>query len=306
MKRAVLVGGAVAVVCAAACAVESGAGRDGRPGGAAPEGVALDGAVDGPAPSGRGDAGDVTTAGAGGGGPADPTWQCLGLPLNPSPSNTLITVTLGVFSGTTRRPATSAVVRSCARADVDCANPVAADAPVGRNGFASVLLPQNFDGFFEVRSTDPDPATAFVPELGFLPAREIMRGAVGRGLLVFTRGEIGQFTALSGGSFDPTAPGSGVLITTALNCDHRSAPGVAFALTSPGQATAQTRSFYFNQGLPNPNATQTDTSGVFGLTNLLAGTVTVSGSIVASQEPLAPNAAATVRDGWITILYASP
>jgi hypothetical protein len=283
---------------------EAGAGEGGEAG--AGEGGEAGAGEAGAGAGGEAGAGEAGAGGEAGSAPVDPTWECLGKPLNPPPTNAPVGLTLAVLNGITRTPAPNAVVRACARVDPACNAPVAADTPVAPNGLVSVQVPLNFDGFFEVRSTDPDPATAFVPELGILPPREIMRGALGRGLLVFTRAEVAQLTGLAGGSFDPEQPPNGLLIVTALNCESRTAPAVSFSLTSPAQASPQTRPFYLNQGFPNPNAAQTDPSGVFGLTNLFQGNVTVTGTIAGQSRPLVTDAVATVRDGWITILFASP
>ncbi len=234
--------------------------------------------------------------------PATP-WGCLG---ESTPLGTGQPVTVGlrvVNAAASNAPKIGAIVRACSYLDASCDRPLH-ETTSDANGEALLPLTDDFAGHFEVVSPlagDSDPE---VPVLVFLPPRDIVRGAVGRTVYTFKASEAQALVGFAGGSFNAYL--NGVLTATALDCQSKPAAGVSFTLLSMAQASPDTKAFYTNRAVPDATRTETDVSGSFGLTNLFGGAVALANSVNALQQPLASNAGAFVREGWMTQIYVAP
>ncbi|HEU4412931.1 MAG TPA: hypothetical protein VFS43_47255 [Polyangiaceae bacterium] len=303
---------------AAACFVENvrvgddiiagsgGAGGAGTAGaaGTGGGGTAGDGAGGGGTGGAAGMGGGAGGAAGAGGGPIDVTWGCLDLPPL-EPTSQIVNLELEVVSGITRQPAVGALVRACGRLDVSCELPVANDTSVDEGGHVTLPVPENFSGYFEIRSP-PETPDPYVPELLYLPAREILRGQSRRAVL-FKEADAASLAALIGGSFAVGEPPNAFAIATALTCTGALAAQVSFALTSPSSASASTKQFYTDpNNLPRTDATETSASGTFGLTNLNAGIVSLSATVNPRQRPMGDDALFMTRDDWLTLVYVAP
>ncbi|HEU4406206.1 MAG TPA: hypothetical protein VFS43_13155 [Polyangiaceae bacterium] len=242
--------------------------------------------------------------------PIDEKWGCLdGPPLQPTA--TTVDLRLEVVGAITRTAAVGALVRACNRIDTTCSTPLVPDTPVGASGQVIMGVGENFNGYFEIRSPPAEP-TKYVPEILYLPTREIVRreGPVRRALL-FTEAEGQSLIQLVGGTFTQGQTPNAAVIATALDCQGTASPGISFELTSPDVASDQTVTFYTDRNnLPRTVATETSETGTYALTNLLdssaAGTVALQATINSLGRTMGNDSVAIVRDNWITVIYVAP
>ncbi|HEU4407132.1 MAG TPA: hypothetical protein VFS43_17820 [Polyangiaceae bacterium] len=242
--------------------------------------------------------------------PVDPLWVCLDEPPL-MPTNQVVDLRLEVVDAIARTPAVGALVRACNRLDPTCTSPFAPDTPVGPSGQVILGVPENFNGYFEVRSPVDEP-DKFVPEILYLPAREIVRreGPVRRALL-FREADARALAELVGGTFALGQTPNALALAVALNCQGNASPGISFELTTPDVASSQTVSFYTDRNnLPRLAATETSESGTFALTNLVdsaaAGTMALQATINPLQRTMGDGPVSLVRDNWMTLVYVAP
>jgi hypothetical protein len=180
-------------------------------------------------------------------------------------------------------------------------------------------VPENFNGYFEVYGPQgPDVRDpTFVRTMVFFPTREILRGGKGRGIFSFNAAGLNGLAQLANGSFsddddtgpDDTEPGTGLAVLTALDCQGTLAAKTTYNIETPASQTdGVTQGFYTLMQLPNPDTTETDTSGTGGYTNLNPGPVLFSSTNNALGRRTTPDsgAPAFIRAGWYTQVYVSP
>lgn len=262
------------------------------------------GAGGGAAGAGAGGAGGGDAGAGGQGGRGEPQWACLDEP-PPRPSSELVDITLQIVSGSDRKPAADATARACDRLDLACSTPIAPAAPVDAAGEVSLRVPGNFDGYFEIRSSSLGPTPSFVPVNASLPQPGLIRGTLAQRVLVYAPADLSALTVLAGGSFDAAQPPNAMLVAGALDCQGNPAAGVVFEIAPATLRSDKTKIFYVNRGVPDSSAVETDASGSFGVTNLNAGVLTLTGSLGEPRRAL-PEGTAILRDGEMTSVFVAP
>jgi hypothetical protein len=270
---------------------------------AAPDGAgdaAADGASDA-APIGLGDGGNE-------GAQADP-WGCLSQPPEVLDPDLQVTVTLQVMDAIQHSVAAGSVdggsdldtisgswlprvsVRPCDLLDPDCAN---APRPVLTSdaGTAAFELTGAFTGFFDLHRSDLVPATLYP---GNLLAGQTTATFPAYGIRPAELEAIAKTTDVS---LELDA-GVGHALVTIYDCQDHQAAGVLLAYENQGASAIP---FYFDDGLPNPAATQTDGYGLGGAINVQVGTLTVTATLATSGTRVGTTSF-DVRPGALTFAW---
>jgi hypothetical protein len=234
-------------------------------------------------------------------------WGCLDEPPQQTSQNVFVELQLLVAT-TAGVPVTSAIVRACSRLEFTaCNNPLGGEFPVDSSGKVRVPVPQNFDGYLEVFDKDSrlDYNPKFIRSLVFFPTREVIRGAVGRGIFVLDENTVETLAALVGGTFDQT---TGIVALSTLNCESAVAPGVSYGIPNMSITTPLTKGFYTFDTLPTQGLTETDKSGLGGYTNITAGPAAFTATLNAQQRLITDESGTGVfvRAGWYTQVHISP
>jgi len=158
-------------------------------------------------------------------------------------------------------------VRACALRDPDCNDGTQA-AMTDDAGKVDFRLNGDFAGFFDIRRPDLVPATLYPGKLlagqstTSFPAYDIRPDDFVSLALLATN---------SAPTLDQDS-GVGHVIVTIYDCQDHQAPGVSLTYDS---RSSKTESFYFQNGLPNLKATQTDGYGLAGALNVPVGPLAV-------------------------------
>jgi hypothetical protein len=216
-------------------------------------------------------------------GPLD-RWDCLGAPPEPLDPTLNVEVTLVVMDATQNSTAAGAVdggsdldtvtgtwlpgvtARQCTLRDLDCTSPQMT-AVTNDAGQAKFHMTGDFAGFFRLDRPDLVPAALYP---GNLLAGQTTVSFPAYGIRPFDFTTLALVASGSTPALDPDG-GLGHLIVTIYDCQDHQAPGVSVTYDSWGP---DSDSFYFTNGLPDRKATQTDSYGLAGATNVPIGSVT--------------------------------
>jgi hypothetical protein len=253
---------------------------------------------------------------------ADPIWGCLDEPPL-VPTSNAVPIQLEVLNANNRTPRTDAFVRVCSAFDSLCRDSIGEPVQVDVAGKANLQVAGNFNGFLQVYGPqgpdvdDPD----FVRLMVYLPTREILRGAQGRGVLVFNTELIKTLAVLGGGTFESNSSevggpksDNGLILLTTLNCSEPSttAAGVSYQLLGDQRIEGKTSGFYTvgqaGQNLPSTVNTETDGGGAGGFTNVKEGLALVTAKLNPLSRFISKESgtAVFVRAGWYTQVYVAP
>jgi hypothetical protein len=147
-------------------------------------------------------------------------------------------------------------------------------------------IPAAFTGFVSFTRSDLTPGVYFLnpavnSDLDALPVQVVTPDLV---------------KALTGIVGSPQQDANGLMLLSVFDCDGKGAAGVSF--TAQGPATPPV-TFYSISGLPQANATGTDTAGYGGFVNVPPGAVGVTATINASKRSM-PVDSVVVKAGTIT------
>lgn len=95
-------------------------------------------------------------------------------------------------------------------------------------------------------------------------------------------------------------PDQGVVLLSAVDCQHKTAADVSFTSNDDSAVT-----FYAIAGLPNTSATATDSNGFGGLLGVRSGPITISAHVGKAQRLLA-TVDLLVRAGSVTYTRVGP
>ena len=189
-------------------------------------------------------------------------------------------------------PVSGITVVACNALDVLCSEPVTA-APVSDDaGGATVVVPDDFAGFFQFTGPGYVPSKAYVGHLlADASTFQAPFPILATSATLTLAGALGVPMIL-----DPEA-GVGHFFFQVYDCFDHLAPGVSFSLAiDPGPDTLQ---WYLTTGIPSTTATQTDSRGAGGTLNVPAGAVLVTATLAATQTTI--GTVNTVIDpGWAT------
>lgn len=227
--------------------------------------------------------------------------RCVGH-VAPAPAPTTATVDLSMtfFDAVnpTQTLGAGITVQACAKLDVGCTKkPPIADAVItGKDGRADFTVPAGFDGYLQINTAD----NRTVPALWyFSPTPTENRNY---NVLLLSPASFQGIAQTVGATIDAT---KGHAFNIALDCTANYgvfAKGVSFAV-SPSDD--ETKPFYFINGQPNTQATETDLSGIGGFANLPPGFVTVTSSVATSGAKIG-SVSTLIRQGTITYAPIAP
>ncbi|HTV18529.1 MAG TPA: hypothetical protein VMG12_07655 [Polyangiaceae bacterium] len=224
-------------------------------------------------------------------GPAgDPRWSCLDAPepARAVPLVRAVELTLGVADSVTERPPEGLVARACQRLDVMCNTPLTSDMTVQADGALHLSVPQEFDGFIELRS----PTT--VPTMFYIN-RPLMRDTQDAIVIVSTLA-LGGLAATGNVTLDPTL---GNVLIRVFDCQGAPASGVELANDLGGEV------FAFVGGLPRVGESVTRADGVGGFVNVPPDFAVLQGIVAASGREVGTESV-TVRAGWFSYGDVAP
>lgn len=216
--------------------------------------------------------------------PSDTRWGCLDAPASPmaSPLVPQVDLSLTVIDTVTNAPPAGLAARACSRLDVMCENPLTPDVSPAIDGAMHLLVPQQFNGFVEIRS----PST--VPTLYFIN-RELMRNTVESFAIISTAALAGL--AVQGNV--TLEPALGHVLIRTFDCERAPASGVQLSNDKGG------RPFAFVDGFPVVGRDETTEDGIGGFINVPLDYVVLQG-IVREHGTSLSNASVIVRPGWFS------
>lgn len=192
-------------------------------------------------------------------------------------------------------------VVACARADLECANPVAGPAtedPTDPSAFISLDVPYGFQGYLQIKN---DGVT--VPAMEFL-ARPLQRDTQGWALTLATLSSINQLGIFVGTPIDPTL---GLIISIMRDCNRAPQAGVQATITQDASdaGAGTTVPFIFANMFPNTKLMATTDEGAAGFANVPPGPIALSGinQMTGFQYQATP---ATSRAGWLSYVEVQP
>jgi hypothetical protein len=228
-------------------------------------------------------------------------WRCLTEPVErAAPTRSTAHVQLQVCDSLRgcSLPISGLSARLCGKLDAGCTSPISAnisyaegvfdfDVPTGSAGFDGYLevsapseLCTNREVFGEASAAvcallaqcDPKSPDARCSVLSYPRALQffnppIVADTVSPRPIYMSSAEASRAIGQAAGTdFDPT---KGSLIVTAVDCDGKGAPGVAFAMS--GQQRAVGQLFYMQNGIPSVTLQETDATGFGGFVGMPAG-----------------------------------
>ena len=189
-------------------------------------------------------------------------WSCAG-DTPEAPSSEMVTMSVVLEGFPDGNPVSGATVKVCAAGDLErCEAPLSTET-TDAEGRISITLPADFGGYLEATGGNRFPSLLYFtrpPTEGRQESFPVLGDSIVNG-----------FAGILGATIDPNR-GHAALI--ALDCRSRTASGVQFTAANSDD---QTTYGYAVEGLPAPEATATDSSGIIGIFNLPAGVTTISG-----------------------------
>jgi hypothetical protein len=184
-----------------------------------------------------------------------------------------------------------ATVRLCRKLDVSCETPLSSqsvDPSVG----VTFAIDANFTGYVDVS----------VP--GYQATLYYFNPPVDRDLTVpfITVASTVDYTNLLGALGTSPSATRGTVVVISTDCKGNPAAGVSY---STPDGDAQSKVFYYVNGLPSVSATATDLAGYGGITNLPAGSVTFNARLVSTGARFAP-ISLVVRSGALSFSQVVP
>jgi hypothetical protein len=175
-------------------------------------------------------------------------------------------------------PLPGIAIQGCSSLDPTCSSPTAPPETSNDAGEATLSVPDNFNGFFELTAAgylpfDLFPGPLLADASTFAPPVSMITPVAAISLA----DAIGAAPDLDAGA------GVGAVFVAIYDCSDRYAAGVTFSI--PG-TTAATVPFYITSGLPSAKATETDSSGTWGAVDVPVGALTVTATLAATSRPL--------------------
>jgi hypothetical protein len=193
-----------------------------------------------------------------------------------------VDLALAIIDTVTNAPPAGLAARACARLDVMCENPLTPDTSPAIDGAVHLAVPQQFNGFVEIRS----PTT--VPTLYFLN-RNLMRDTVESFAIIGTAALAGLATQ---GNVT-LEPALGHVLIRTFDCERAPAGGVQLSSNKGGSP------FAFVDGFPVVGRDETTEDGVGGFINVPLEIVVLQG-IVSEHGTALSTASVIVRQGWFS------
>ncbi|HVZ33243.1 MAG TPA: hypothetical protein VG963_12505, partial [Polyangiaceae bacterium] len=213
-------------------------------------------------------------------------WSCLATPRSTAAplvlGNTNVTYTMFIADTVSRKPPPGLVVSACSPLDIDCMNPVADSVPPGADGFVRLSVPQNFSGFFIVKSSETVNSVLFIDG-------PITADMTAPPMLVIGEAALQTLTQTQNVNIQM---GTGNLLLRAWDCDQMPASGVQFSSDHGGVP------FSFVNTLPVVGQTVTDDDGAGGFLNVSPGLAIVKATL--ADGTVTRTSTGRVSANWFT------
>lgn len=180
-------------------------------------------------------------------------------------------------------------VTACQQFDIDCRAPVVGPLEVKPTVQTDYVLPQGFNGYFQISN----PAT--MPALYFL-SRTLVADTVAWSPTVLSQDTVSRLAAAAGAALSPNA---GLIIAAVRDCAGKPMEGVTVS-SSDGLSIR----YYVVNDLPVLAATETASQGVVGFANVPATTVVLSARTKAGKA--LPSVSLRVNAGSISLVELRP
>ena len=218
--------------------------------------------------------GGSNEGGAGGSPPVDPNWECLDSFMPPDPGgSTVIHSFKFVLAIDEQHIPMNLSVDVCSSTDIGCLSPQEANLVPDAEGKLDVELDVGqLNVFLKVTSDETMPTTVFLQAPVKIPQSEKVIRMVSQATIEVLAEQAANE------EWDPTRSS---LVVTTSNCLDERATGVR---VESMDGDANTVPFYFADGFPNPDATETDAQGAAGFLNMPVGPATVKIYRAATDE----------------------
>jgi hypothetical protein len=180
-------------------------------------------------------------------------------------------------------------VTACQQFDVECHAPVVGPLEVKPTVLTDYILPQGFNGYFQISN----PAT--MPALYFL-SRTLVADTVAWSPTVLSQDTVSRLASAAGATLSPNA---GLIIAAVRDCAGNPIAGVTVS-SSDGLSLR----YYVVNDLPVLAATETTAQGVVGFANVPATTVVLSARTKAGK--VLPPVSLRVNAGSISLVELRP
>ncbi len=205
---------------------------------------------------------------------ADPTWSCLDSPRSASRLPGPFAVKLHIRDTLTQAPLAGVSARICDKLDFTCASPHGGSQITDTQGELDLQIPGAFFGYIELTlSGYKDTLYFFNPPIDHdtsdLTPVNISAPDVHAGLAQRTGATL--------------MPDRGTLLLESVDCQDQPIAGVSYDTNDKDQYTVP---FYSKDGLPDTNATATDSFAFGGYINMQPGIVSVTGRLRDRQRTL--------------------
>ena len=213
----------------------------------------------------------------------DPRWACVDDPPIVEDPQAAIEAPFALLNVATMQVEPGVHVSLCGTLDLACRNPLAVfDSDEAGN--ALVQLPEGFTGYLVLESD------AIMPQV-FFPDLPIVEGEALGMAFVNPAGALGDLATILG---EPEEPGRGLAVVMVNDCLLQPAMGTTVEFSGD---TAGTLPYYALDGIPSPDATVVDATGVAGLFNVPPGTLGVT--VKAGAKTLG-SVSLIIRDGYMS------
>jgi hypothetical protein len=220
----------------------------------------------------------------------NPTWACLEETAVDSTPTDKVHVKLTTIDLLSQRPIPGVRLTLCAKLDANCVKSLG-EFQSSQSGEIDVEMPAGFDGYFQTEGE------GLYPMLFFPPNTRIQRAP---GSLPMVAKSF--FATMFSGVGGPVSEDRTVVMTTALDCLGKPAPGL---ILSTPQADDKTVGYVLQGGLPSRSAIATDASGAGGFVNINPGTVVINSTMASNNRPVG-TVAVQSRPGYITMVLVMP
>jgi hypothetical protein len=233
-------------------------------------------------------------------------WQCLDSTiLWPKPAGLGdFTFSVTVVDLLSENPFAGARVKACRQLDLQCDVPID-DQTTDSTGLVSLKVPAGlvgFNGYLEITGGDNGTggdagARPIFPALYYPNPPIVSPGWRGR-LQFVSAADLPTLATFVAVAIDPDR---GHFATNAVDCNFSGAGGVSFSADTANPNDPKIKPFYFIMGVPNTNATETDSSTpIAGFVNLPPGSTLISATSAAAGGKKMGTVTYNIRAGWFT------
>ncbi len=212
----------------------------------------------------------------------DPKWACAENPEIPEPQGA-IDSTLTIMNVVDFQLVPDIHVRLCGTLDLSCRNPLG-EGISGPSGQVLFRVPEGFGGYLVLEGDAIEPVLYF-------PSLPIKEGEALGYAYVNPAGALEDLATQLG---DVVQPGRGLAVVQIFDCQQ--APAVGVTVEFDGDLTGALP-YYALQGIPSPNATFVDDTGVAGLLNAPTGALGVN---VKLGTRTIGSFSMLIRDGYVS------